>query len=368
VSGVHSPVAPSAAGRWVVCEGSVELVADIVEDDGPEAMEGEAAHHVSSTLLTTGALMPLDSMAPNGIFVTEEMREVALLYAEHVAARVDPVVWHERLHVEKRIVIPRVHQQCYGTPDGWALVGNVLHIWDLKFGHLFVEVFECWQLICYYAGILDLIERAVSDEQLEVHFRDGPIRTWVVRGSDLRAHINRLANAAARALNGGALCKTSDECDLCPGRHRCEALRKDAYRSVAIAGSAQAHALSPYQAGVELHRLHTAKRALDALISGLETQAEHDLRRGAFVPHWQLESEPGRLKWAASNDELRGLEMLYDVKLFKEPEPITPTQAGKLSKGLEATLRSYAKRDNGGLKLKPFDINQARKVYSNGKG
>lgn len=377
MSGNHSRVAPSAAGRWVECEGSVFLVSHIEPEDGPEAMEGEAAHWVSSTLLTTGELIALDRMAPNGIFVTEEMREVATLYAEHVAARIDPVMWNERLHVEKQLLIPRVHAECWGTPDGWALIGNVLHIWDLKFGHLFVEVFECWQLICYYAGILGLIERFVSDEQLEVHFhivqprayhRDGPIRSWVVRGSDLRAHINRLANAAARAMQGGALCRTNDACDLCEARHTCEAALKDAGKSAAMAGSAQPQNLSPYAAGVELHRLHGAKRALDALISGLEAQAENDLRRGAFVPHWQLESEPGRLKWTADSDEIRGLQVVYEVPLFKEPEPITPTQAAKLSKGLAAMLPSYAKRDNGALKLKPFDINQARKVYSNGKG
>lgn len=374
MSDLHSVLPPSGAARWVQCEGSVELCKGVVEVDGPEAAEGDAAHEVAKNRLLFGFLAPVDTAASNGVFITNEMIEATQLYAGHVMARLTPMLWPEHLHVEEKLAISNIHPLCWGTPDGWALVGNVLHIWDLKFGHLFVEVFENWQLLCYLAGILEKLHY-VNDEQLTVEFhivqprayhRDGPIRSWRFKASDVRGHFNILRHAAAKAIDG-SICKTGPECDFCIGRHRCVAAQQAAGKSASIAGEATPFDLTPYQAGVELKRLTDAKQMLDARISGLQVQVEADMRRGAFVPHWQMEQTRSRLDWTVDNEAIRNLGNMYGVNLFQPPKPVTPTQAKTLCRDIEPLLESFADRKPGAMKVVPFDLTKTKALFSHGK-
>lgn len=383
----HSDLAPSSAARWVVCNGSVQLIRDLPpEEESIEAREGNAAHEVGAALLRLGVLMDVGDPTSNGVSVTQEMVEMATVLAEHVAARLPPGQWATHLHVEERIAIPRIHELCWGTPDVWALLlpGMIgtedgffhLHLWDGKFGHLFVPHVENWQCIAYVLGVLDRIASFAPDTHVKVHIhivqprayhREGPIRTWEVMASDLRAHANILTDAAHRAISGPAHLQTNDECEYCPARHVCTPAQTRAYRAADMSRDVTPHHLTPAQAGIELKWLREARDSLDARISGLEVQVETAMRAGAFVPHWELSTRAGNLEWVATHDEIRALGELNGVDLFNRPAPITPTQAKQRFKALEPMIDSYASRGPGRTKLMPLDLTKAKEIFSHGK-
>ena len=208
----HSKLPPSSAARRVACPGSRALEAMYPEDkESPFAKEGEAAHWVASELLRSCESFP--TYAPNGEFITQEMFKGADLYYDSIATvlnRFYGMVDYTQLSIEQRVDISRIHPDCWGTPDCWLYHAPELHIWDYKFGHGFVEVFENWQLIEYAAGILDRLGvNGIADQHTTIYFyiiqprnfhRLGPVRTWRVKASDLRSYFNILESQEAERL------------------------------------------------------------------------------------------------------------------------------------------------------------------------
>jgi hypothetical protein len=216
--------------------------------DTPETLEGNAAHWVFAEMLA-GRQVSEGMQAPNGVFITDEMIEGAELVVDTVRAKIPAGTV---LHVEEPVAIARIHAQCWGTPDIWAFVQQALtlEVIDYKFGHRFVDEYENDQGVAYTAGILDHLAEVLGkgpgllDQAIKVNFtvvqprcfyKGAPVRTWSVQASDLRAHINQLANAAGVALAPNPPAVTNSECVDCPGRHACPALQQAAYHDAEFA-------------------------------------------------------------------------------------------------------------------------------------
>jgi len=183
-------------------------------EDGPDSMEGTAAHWVCVELLH-GRHVEVGSLAPNGIAVTDEMIEGAEMYVATVPVElIEPDIL---CHIEKPIKIPRIHAECWGTPDIWWLTKSTIHIRDYKFGHGYVDEFENDQMIAYLAGILDYSAWTTSPltSNLPSSSRDASTATarfalGRVAQSDLRGRINQMRDAAERALRGEGECVTGE--------------------------------------------------------------------------------------------------------------------------------------------------------------
>ena len=380
----HAFLAPSSAFRWVRCALSASLEAAYPETEAsPSSLEGTAAHWVVQMRLQ-GTPVALDMQAPNGVAVTQEMLEAAELVRDDILATLGPD-WAKYLVIEQRVQIPRVHPtHNWGTPDyrAWSRLNNgrlCLHVWDFKFGHGIVEAFENWQLIDYTAGLLDEAgidglqdQETVVDMvviQPRAFHRDGPVRRWRVVASDLRPHINRLSNAAGVALapNPPAT-PTPEGCENCLGRHACEALQRAAYHAADKGGQYGALDLSPHALGLELRALKRAQALLEARVSGIEAQAVASIKAGQLVPFWAMESVPGRLAWTKPAPEIFALGEMLGLKLQKDPEPITPTQAKAAAKAAKidgALFDAYAVRPAGAAKLVADDGTKARLTFGN---
>lgn len=378
----HAFLAPSSAFRWVRCALAPALEAAYPETEAsPASLEGAAAHWVNEMLLR-GCPASLDMQAPNGVGVTREMLEGAELVRDDIADTLGPD-WAQRLVIEQRVNIPRVHPtHNWGTPDyrAWSRMNNgrlCLHVWDYKYGQGIVEAFENWQLIDYAAGILDEAG-AVDDRELVVDLvviqprafhRNGPVRRWRVLASDLRGYINNLSNAAAEATSGlPRATPTPEGCKHCLGRHACEALQREAYSAAGVARHYGALELSPHALGLELRTLKQAQELLAARVTGIEAQVVASIKRGVGVPFWAMESVPGRLAWNKPAAEVFALGDMLGLDLRKEAEPITPTQAKAAAKpkGLPGELfDAYASRPVGAAKLVVDDGTRARLIFSN---
>ncbi len=374
----HAFLAPSSAHEWINC-GLAPHLSSITQDlrDGDEDKEGNAAHAHAAQLLTTGELIPVGTQMNNGVTVTDEMLEGSMTYAEHIQATLGPIL--PKLIVEQLVHVPSVNGKCYGTPDAYALYhGNPcieLHLFDYKFGHRFVEVFENWQLLLYVIGVLDASNIPPSDwfaVQVTMHIvqprtytSEGPIRTWTITADKLHPYISELAGAATRALSSQRVGRAGEWCRDCVGRRRCEANQKSAYRSIHESGRATPVDLDDRALSRELRSLHYAQTMLESRITGLEQQALHRLQAGAHLADYGIDYTRPHRRWSVPAETVLAVGEMLGKDLAKSAEPavLTPAQAKKLGID-ESVIVEYASYPPGSAKLVPVDTTKTRKIFA----
>ena len=370
----HSRIAPSSAARVIQCPGS--LVAEETHppfEEDPSAAEGTAAHWVLQSMIA-GTTPLLSVPAPNGVMVVQEMIDCADVAIETMLTE---LMGHgltlADLAVEAQLSIPRVHPLCFGTPDAraWAPGARpTLLLFDYKYGHGSVEVYENPQLAAYACGAISATK--ISDLGIDVHMciiqprsfhRDGVARWWRTTAGDLRGIINLDHAAAEVALLPNPRFTTGPECKNCTARHACPTLQRVASHCIDESGKMSPACMDAAAVGVELTVLTAAAARLEARKTGLEAQATMLLRSGAgTVPGWALESGLGRRVWAKPDADVIAMGKLLGVDLAKPPAAVTPKQSLDLgfNEGLVASL-SAQKRS--AVALVPDDGSAARKAF-----
>lgn len=376
----HALLQPSAAWRWVNCNGSVPLEAGRADlsDHEQARLDGNAAHYIAAHDLRgrygiagndTTPTPGVGTIAPNGVVITDEMIEGAEMYVEDVLTtlpEIQPVI-------ETYIGIETIHSDNGGTPDCYKVKrfddgSAVLALWDFKFGHGFVDAFENWQLIDYSAGVLE--KEKLDPAKTQVVFNViqprnyhaiGPIRRWTVKAIDLHTYFDRLREAARGARGNDPRTVVGPWCDDCKGRHVCPALHAAADRAIDRSEGAVPLELPPAALGLELRNLIRAKETLEARITGLEAQGLAYERSGQRVPFFQVEQTIGKETWTVPSDQVFAMGDALGVDLRKA-QPITPNQARKAGMD-ESLVKSIADRPKGALKLKPVNNTEARKVF-----
>lgn len=363
----HAPLAPSSASRRRACAGSRKMEALYPQlDDSPASREGTAAHWAASETLS-GRIVDSGQIAENGVMLTDEMIDAADMYVDEVRKI------NGTPHIEERVDCGYVHEECWGTPDTWILHNGVLYVWDFKYGHRFVDVFENWQLIEYTAGILDAIQiNGISDEFLTVvmtivqprcYVGGSPVRSWSVRASDLRGYFNAARMFEAKAMSDDAELTVSPECRDCSARHACPALQRASYADMNVATEAVPFDLPPQALGTELRYIQSAIDTLTARATSLEEQALSMIRQGKSVPHFVAQHGMGRERWVKPEPEVIAMGELMGVKLGVT-KLVTPKQAIKAGMNAEI-VKSFTETPRGELKLVPDDGTTARKIFGN---
>ena len=368
----HSDLSPSSAHRWIECNGSVQMAKKYPQRDNDAALEGTAAHWVASELVNDRTYS-VGHITPFGIAVTEEMIQGAEMYSSAI-----PEDAFGSLQVEARIDAPNVHPDCWGTADAWWIHDNEINVVDYKFGFSYVDVYENWQMICYAAGILNAIPQ-LNDRGVTINMtivqprsfhREGPVRTWSIRASDLRVYINILRNAAERVMGGAATLQAGSHCKHCAAIHACPAAQAAVQDHLELAHEPVPSDLDPASLGMMLRHIHDAQGMLKAMASGLEEEAIGLIRNGASVPGWNMSPGRGKTEWNKPVEEIVSLGEMLGVK-FDKPALITPIQAGALLKknGIDnLVISAYSTVTSGELKLAPDDVSLTRRVFGNVKG
>lgn len=373
---VSNTLPASHAARRMACPGSHKLSLEFKQIDSNYSLEGEAAHWVAATYLQTGA-MPLEGAAcPNGEFVTEEMIEGAELFRDAIRRDAPHAADDDPFLIEESVAANFIHPDLKGRVD-LALVSNdEIRIWDYKFGHAYVDVFENWQLIAYAAGVIETyfpealrklhndIDVVLCIVQPRFFGQQGRVRTWRVSMDELfHTYFPRLRASEELAVTENAPCKPSVECGYCPARHACQALQKSTANIADIITNNSPNSLGAYELGFELKFLQRAQKLLKARVSGLEDEARALITSGTNVPYYRLESGQSREKWSRPVDEVVALGELYGLDFRKPVETITPGQATKM-KGFPVDLRAeYVTRPAGERVLTQVDDREARKVF-----
>jgi hypothetical protein len=366
----HAVLAPSSADRRVHCSGSRELEAKYPETESSiDSKEGTAAHW-AATELFAGRTIDTGLLAPNGIMLTDEMVEAAEMYYNDVVSVYGDFAGFTA-HIEERVDISIIHPDCWGTPDAWIFKPYHLIVWDFKFGHRYVDVFENWQVLEYSAGILEKVGiNGLSDQKTIVEFRivqprcyvgGAPIRTWKVMASDLRGYYNHLRLREAEAMKPDAPTTVGEHCRDCKARHACVSAQRAAFNAMDIAGTNVPFDLPPEALGAELRYIDRAIKSLEFRRTGLAEQALALIKRGVPVSFYKAEPSMGRERWKVPDAEIITMGELMGLALSK-PKLITPKQAIKA--GLDATVvEAYSETPRGETKLEPDDGKLARKVF-----
>ncbi len=364
-SEAHAFDAPSAAHIWRHC-GLYPTMAKRFPDVGDDeaSRRGTASHWVGVELhhrrpVTVG------TPDPHGTICDLEIIETG----EHFASALHgDATWQ----LEKRIVSKVIHEWAnWGTPDAWRFGGTVLDIMDFKGGHEFVEVWRNPQLINYFALIWrEYFEGKLDDTQVTVRFtivqpnafhKDGPVRTWEVKASDLRGEVNVLRTAAEGTTVPEPKAKPGPHCKHCPGRHACEALERASMDIVerTYAGNVVDVPL-PAQAR-ELAWSLAARDTLNAFITGREQVIDMAIRGGQRVPGFALEQGEAREKWTVPPAQVIATGQMMGVNLAK-PDAITPNQAR--AAGMPADMvATIAARPPGAFKLKQVQSERMAEMF-----
>lgn len=378
---VHARHAPSAADRWVFCPGSVGLSEQFPDiGDGEAAAEGDAAHWVGFQMLTTG-IPAIGTQTPNGWAVDEGMIEGGRLYYNHVFATVNKLQGMSACKFEKRLAIPSLHADMFGTPDGVYFDGTVLHIFDYKYGHLEVSPVGNWQLACYAAGKLDEIraagymgfDEAWVEQSLPVVFHivqprcytgAGAIRTWHTTTGELRGYWNRLRAAALEAC----AVVVGDHCKHCPARRGCAVFKRASDDAKDYAGTAVPMGLRGHDLATELHWCQRQLATLQARTEALKEQAAHELALDrSAVPGFDMISGSGSEKFKVAPANVIGWGDMMGVDLRKPTAVLTPAQCRKAlkDKGVdEKLIGPYIERIPGKPALGIADHSLIAKAFS----
>jgi hypothetical protein len=337
------------------------------------------AHHVAARALASGVVPSVGThfeLDGRAWIVDEDMHDGAVEWADAMGPG---------CVVEEPVHIPRVHAECWGTPDGWRYTPgptnetSVLRVGDYKYGHRYVDPFENLQVgVGYVIGVASRLGLSSGDDSTVVEVvivqprafhRDGPVQIWRTTLFKLNTLLKRVRDAVELAASANPPTQTGGHCRDCKARHICNTLRTSAAAIVDFSGNVEPGQLDTTAAAMELRILHEARERLESRYTGLFAQVDVAARGGQVVPGWSLEPGQARLEFEpdVTVDELRGLGIMLGVDLRK-PDTVknnfvTPTQAIKNKKVDAGVISAYASRKPAGVTLKPDTGKAARKVF-----
>lgn len=365
----HAKYAPSASARNEVCLASARMEAQFPDEETQDSRDGVAVHWAGAELLH-GRPVALGQVADNGVVLTAEMIEGAELYANHIMQR-GPVG-----HVEETLTDPALHPDNWGTPDHWVFDWQLmlLNLDDLKFGHRYVEVKWCTQLMEYVALILQalglLSHPFVEDVKIVLtlvlprcYHAPSPVQVWETTWGDIERRVDQLQAAMYAADQPDAPCNATDvqACRDCKARFACDANLQAGAIAVGVTGQAIPLHLSPLAKVKMLRVLRDAELRIKSLREGIEQDVVQTIRRKQAVPFFALEGRPGREVFNGDNTIVE-VAKLYGVDVMKAPELITPKQAIKA--GVPAdVVRLFSKTNSGALELVEYDGSDVADIF-----
>lgn len=361
----HARLAPSSAHIWVNCPGSVAMQEALPpEEETDDSREGTAAHWLLCQTLRK-ILVPADAVADNGVPINDEMREAIKPIVEDILDTLknlrDGDYWQNEVRLTAHNFI---HPDNDGTPDAYALFRSrkTAHIWDFKYGHRFVDVYACWQLVNYAAALID--SEGIDDwrdwvftftiGQPRCYVRDelgGGVREWITTGAALEPLFNEIRTAAREAVLPATQCQTGEHCLDCKAAWDCEANHRMSGTVLDLAHRQQGLGLTNESIGRELALLESGLRRLEARRKILEVRAMAAFDTGGNVPGYETQFGESRLVWIKEKiPEAAQIVTMFGIDIAPGVPLPTPSQC--IKQGIDETvIKPYIIKPNGAKKL-----------------
>lgn len=367
VTKAHARLSPSGAHRWMACPGSLKMEEPFPDTSSVYADEGTAAHQLMEWCLTSGQ----DASAYAGRLIEIEETGRKFEVDEDMVLGIQGYCDYVRglggeLLVEQTVDLSATLKQpdCFGIADTVVIVGNTLHVVDLKYGRRYVAAEDNKQLMLYALGALDVASLCYDIERVVLTIYQPKVSmepsTFDMPVEDLLEFASEAKIGAAHAvyqLNGGRkpeLNPSEAACQWCKAKAVCPALAAETTAVVTTAAQVEdfadltAETLPDALAEVPGGVLGAALDKVDLLemfCKAVRAETERRLTAGGTVPGFKLvEGKRGHRKWVNPDEaelQLKSMrlktEQMYDLSL------ISPTTAEKLAKAGDIGPRQWKK-------------------------
>jgi hypothetical protein len=359
------------------CPGRAVLAADAPRTSSVYADWGTDCHTLSERCLAMGK-QPAEFIGmamPLGNVVDEEMADCAKVYTDYVrdvTGADGTMLIEQRVEFGKWLDLPLEHQ-AFGTADALVIKGSEAIVVDLKTGRGVDVDPDGSQLKAYALGCLEIAELIADIDRIRlviVQPRSGGIKEHDLSVDELRAWArDKAAPAAKRVLMAyhtypdateGAtdwhqqnLVPGEKQCQFCPAKATCPALRESVAAAVADTTAASPDefaALEPAKISEASDDQWLAAALakvdmIEAWCSAVRAEVHRRLSDGQPVPGFKLVAgKKGNRAWSQSAEVEKYLretvrlpiEKTYDMKV------ISPTTAEKLAKAGDIGPRQWA--------------------------
>lgn len=322
----------SQLSRYMTCSGFAAF-ANLPPLPTNEAAEnGTAAGEYLEKLLTTGEEI---AIAKNGVTITDEMKYYVRPLAEAIKARATSKIDCE-LDVGWRTASGF---EITGHLDVSYMVGDVLHIDDLKYGYGLVEVNDNWQLISYAIGLmsiayqqgLKLTKVVTRIMQPRAHHEDGPLREREYTLDELLSLRGQIAQQMDLITKGQVSLVTSQKCKYCPALiyGKCTAIGRAFYNSVdVVLNGFKPDEMSDDDLAQELDLFYRIEDIFKIKIDSLRELAVDRIKQGKIVKGYIMDQKLGDRSWKKDVDP-EMIKLLTGIDIT-ERVTLTPAKAEKL--------------------------------------
>lgn len=368
----------SSSQQWMMCNGSFlaqKIHPSIEEEMSSSKREGLACHEIVKNLFMKKPFAEMvGSLDSNGTVITQELFEAAREAYNHIWGLCNRLNLSSKLHVEERIPVAD-HNDWDCVPDAWVYdeEDGKLYVFEEKYGHSLVEVFENWQLLIDAFSIVKLHNLTPAFVQMVViqprgFHAEGIVRSWTIDYEEMKSYERQWRKTLPLVLGDSPICTPGPQCKTCTARAHCDALQRTGYDNIDYVMQLQTHTLSGHSLGVELKLLQRAQEMIKMRLSGLEEQALHEIKQGQHVPYFAAKPTYGRKRFRKDIpvEQLIMLGDLSGVDIRKPVEVDTPAQC--IKKGIDAAvIEQYAETPSTGVKLEPVTERGIKMVFTRGE-
>lgn len=365
----HHRLSPSAAHRWMVCPGEVNARESVPNVSSSYADEGTTAHWVGEQCLRDTTKDPrffIGTICPEtNLPITADMIYAVEQYIDHCRALIAVADWYG---IETTLELADLSEDCGGTADFPALVGDMLIVDDYKHGQGYdVDPVDNPQALIYALGAIRAMPKGLRVRVKRVAIqiiqpRAGGIKTWEISISQLISwQEEKLKPAIQATIDRPNERHAGEHCRFCPVRATCPAVGT---RALAVAQMSfevidpptlPSPETVPFDKLVEILK---HKEVIEGYLKSIEAHVQNQLQSGVSCDDFKLVAKRSDRAWAVPESfvvQLLGEEAYAPRKL------ISPAKAEEILKGVGIPVPpDYIFKPDNGTTMAP--MNDKRKA------
>lgn len=337
----HALLSASGAHRWLVCTPSAKLEEDFPDTTSEAAREGTLAHELAELKARHYFYTPdfgkkkyttrANKLKKEDLW-KDEMERYTDEYLDYLKVTALNLNTAPYVAIEQKLDLGNWIPEGFGTADCVMVYGNIVHVFDFKYGKgVQVDAEQNPQMMLYALGAYAAYKMLYPIEQIcmtIVQPRIDHVSEWTCTLEELLSFGEKVKEKAALAIEGkGEYHPDEKACRFCRAKAQCRA-RSDFNVKKAFNIGEMPPLISAEEAGKRLLELQDIVKYQ----KDLQEWALSECLAGKDVPGWKAVEGRSVRDWSdmdAAFDKLIKSEMTMEEMLY-EKKPLTLAQVEKL--------------------------------------